>query len=227
MLYKHQFFSLDTDSRQVFDEHYKELRLTGNAYRVLVFLCVNRHATITDIGEFLDREKNYSEDHIRQYRYKINTVIGHDVVVYKNNMYQLAGDISSTEKTRENDRNTDLLRTDEVKLGHNSMIHIDSKIEFYRWPAVVSSVVLLLSILPMPYGFYTITKLVITAASVYYAYYLHRTLQKKGFWFWCFIVIAILFNPVMPIYLYSKMLWGVIDFVVMGLFIIFILRYRK
>ena len=61
MLHKHNFFSLDTDSRQVFDEHGKELRLTGNAYRVLVFLCANKQGMITDIGDFLDREKDYSE----------------------------------------------------------------------------------------------------------------------------------------------------------------------
>ena len=38
MIYKHKFFVLDPESRKVYDENGKELRLTGNAYRMLVFL---------------------------------------------------------------------------------------------------------------------------------------------------------------------------------------------
>ena len=231
MIYKHNFFRLNTDNKEVFDEHGKELRLTGNAYRVLVFLCANKRGTITDIGEFLDREKDYSEDHIRQYRYKINTIIGHDVVIYKNSIYLLVGDVSNVEKIEENDRNTDLLRTEGVQLGHNynksNMDHFKQKIEFYKWPIVASSIILFLSVLPMPYGFYTITRLVVTAVFIYYAYYIYRMWQKKGFWFWCFIAIAIIFNPIIPIYLYSKMLWGVIDIVVAILFIVFIFKHKK
>jgi len=39
MIYKHQHFILDSESKKVFDENNKELRLTGNAYRMPVFLC--------------------------------------------------------------------------------------------------------------------------------------------------------------------------------------------
>jgi len=231
MIYEHKFFRLNTDTKEVFDEHGKELRLTGNAYRVLVFLCANKRGTITDIGDFLDREKNYSEDHIRQYRYKINTIIGHDVMIYKNSMYSLVGNVSSVEKIEENDRNTDLLRTEVVQSAHNyngsNMPHQKQDIGFYKWPVVVSSIILLLSILPMPYGFYTIVKLVVTASAIYYAYYIYSVLKTKGLWFWCFIAIAILFNPIMPIYLYSKMMWGAIDIVVAVLFIVFIFKKKK
>lgn len=37
MIYKHQCFVLETEGKKVFDENKKELRLTGNAYRMLVF----------------------------------------------------------------------------------------------------------------------------------------------------------------------------------------------
>ena len=50
MGYKHRYFKIDTESRKVFDENGKELRLTGNAFRVLVFLCQKKNATVTDIG---------------------------------------------------------------------------------------------------------------------------------------------------------------------------------
>jgi len=54
MVYKHHSFTLDTESRKVFDENNKELRLTGNSYRLLVFLCENKTANITEIGDYLD-----------------------------------------------------------------------------------------------------------------------------------------------------------------------------
>ena len=38
MFYKHRFFSINTKSRQVYNEHGKELKITGNSFRVLVFL---------------------------------------------------------------------------------------------------------------------------------------------------------------------------------------------
>jgi len=50
MFYKHQYFNIDIKGKKVFDENNKRLRLTGNAYRLLVFLCKNEHADITEIG---------------------------------------------------------------------------------------------------------------------------------------------------------------------------------
>ncbi len=70
MIYKHQYFRLDTQSKKVFDENGKELTLSGNAYRLLVFLCENNNATLTDINDFFDPAgaKDYTENHVRQYR---------------------------------------------------------------------------------------------------------------------------------------------------------------
>jgi formylglycine-generating enzyme required for sulfatase activity len=100
MTYQHQYFKLDTESRRVFDENEKELALTGNAYRMLVFLCVRKNATITDINDHFDPAgaKEYTEDHIRQYRYRINLLIGRNVVEYKNNIYSIAGPLSIDER---------------------------------------------------------------------------------------------------------------------------------
>lgn len=65
MIYKHNYFILDTDTKKVLDENNKELRLAGNSYRVLVFLCANNSGTVTDIGGYLDFAKDYDENHIR------------------------------------------------------------------------------------------------------------------------------------------------------------------
>lgn len=99
MIYIHQYFKLDTKSKKVFDENNKELVLTGNAYRLLVFLCAKNNANLTDINDYFDPAgaKNYTENHVRQYRYKINSIIGHSIVTYKNNIYSINGTLIKNE----------------------------------------------------------------------------------------------------------------------------------
>lgn len=89
MIYQHKYFQLDTESKRVVDSNGKGLMLTGNAYRMLVFLCANRNATLSQIGEFLDWAKEYTENHLRQYKYKINTIIGKNIIDYKNSVYSI------------------------------------------------------------------------------------------------------------------------------------------
>jgi hypothetical protein len=98
MTYKHDRFTINTGTRKVYDEYNKELRITGNAYRVLVFLCRNGASTVTQIGDFLDHAKNYSEDHIRQYRYKINTILSADIIKYENKLYRIDGEVLACSK---------------------------------------------------------------------------------------------------------------------------------
>lgn len=113
MIFKHKYFTLDTKSRRVYDEHGKLLRITGNAYLMLEFLCKERHGTVTDIGDVLDRIgkkrskdetrviMGYTEDDLRQLKYKINSLIGYDVVKYQNHIYSLEGEITQEEKIGE------------------------------------------------------------------------------------------------------------------------------
>jgi len=139
MNFKHQYFYLDTKLRKVFDGHSKELCLTGNAFRVLVFLCDNGSATITEIGDFLDSEKNYNENHIRQYRYKINTIVGNNVIQYKNSIYSIVGDIEKVEKIENYDRNTDLLHQDDVRLEHKNIFEKKhNNLKFSKIPAIIA-----------------------------------------------------------------------------------------
>lgn len=226
MAYKHQHFSLDASGKKVFDENGRELRLTGNAYRLLVFLCEKRNATLTEISDYLDWAKDYDENHIRQYRYKINNILGHDVIEYKNGVYSLIGEVKEVENIELGERNTDLLQADNVKSGKNIMDRI-KEIKFTVIPAVIASIFLLLSFFDWPYGYYSLLRIVVTGAAVYYAYYLYKTVKKLNFWFWSLVVITILFNPVFPIYLKDKMVWGVIDVITAAIFIGLIVRLRK
>ncbi|MDD5489105.1 MAG: SUMF1/EgtB/PvdO family nonheme iron enzyme [Candidatus Moranbacteria bacterium] len=99
MIYKHPYFKLDNEGKKVFDENGKELILTGNAYRLLAFLCGKKNATLTDINDYFDPagSKNYTENHVRQYRYKINSIVGRHVIAYKNNIYSIKGAVSKNE----------------------------------------------------------------------------------------------------------------------------------
>src|SRR5665648_1003904 len=100
MIFKHRYFKLDAASKKVFDENNKELALTGNSYRLLVFLCDKKNATLTDINDFFDPAgaKEYTENHVRQYRHKINSLIGYNDVAYKNNIYSIEGMISTEDR---------------------------------------------------------------------------------------------------------------------------------
>lgn len=230
MFYKHQYLNLDVKGKRVFDENNKKLRLTGNAYRMLVFLCANKSANITEIGDYLDRAKDYDENNIRQYRYKINTIIGHDVVEYKNGIYSLIGDIKTVDKLESNHRNTDLLQRDNVESRESHKENVMDKIKnikFTNKPAIIATVMLLLTFFSWPYGYYNFLRIIVTGVAIYYAYYLYKVIKKQDFWFWSLVVIVILFNPIFPIYLGDKSVWGVIDIIVAMFFISLIIKFKE
>ena len=79
--------------------------------------------------------------------------------------------------------------------------------------------VLFIGVFPLPIGYYTLLRLVVTAAATYIAYNTFQKDKQSG-WIWVFGFVAILFNPLIPIYL-DKELWMIIDFVVAILFIVY------
>lgn len=70
--------------------------------------------------------------------------------------------------------------------------------------------ILLLALLPMPYGYYTFTRICICILSGYLAYTSWE--EKISLWMWIFFIVAIVFNPIIPIYL-ERGLWAVLDLV--------------
>jgi len=214
MIYRHQYFIINKDRGSVYDENGKELRLTGNAFRVLVFLCEKSSANLTELGDHLDWVKDYSENHMRQYRYKINTVIGYDIIKYKNGIYSLIGEVEKCEKIEEDKRNTDLLHTDSVESENNkkNIMSEIKRIDFNKSPAIITAVLLLLTFFSWPYGYYSFLRIVVTATAIYYSYYIyeHSLVEELNIWFWGLISLVILFNPIFPIY-FSKSIWGIFD----------------
>ena len=77
--------------------------------------------------------------------------------------------------------------------------------------AITAAVLLLASILPWPYGFYMLLKIAIMIIAIYYTWVINKLRIKKDAKFWILIAIAILYNPIIPIHLYSRALWVFVD----------------
>ncbi|MBU4480311.1 hypothetical protein KKG48_02630 [Patescibacteria group bacterium] len=230
MIYRHKHFQLDTKSRKVFDQNGKELMITGNAFRLLAFLCEHKNATITEIGEYLDHAKEYTENHIRQYRYKIKSIIGEEIIDYKNSIYSIVGDIETVEKlnlelrvpskTGKDDRITDLLHPNSLIFGIR-MKNISKK------PAIIVSILLLLTFFPWAYGYYTVLRWAVSLVSIYYIIGFYSKTKVFDFKIWTLVAIAVLFNPIAPIFLQSKTVWGFFDIIVAGFFVYLIIKTKE
>jgi len=67
-----------------------------------------------------------------------------------------------------------------------------------------------------PYGFFTLLRFIVFAASAYVAWIAYE--QQKEKWGWIFGFLAVLFNPFIVIHL-NREIWVVIDLIV-GIFMI-------
>lgn len=77
-------------------------------------------------------------------------------------------------------------------------------------------IVLAIGILPMPIGYYTLSRLVVCAAALYFAHNFYKKKDNTNLWIFGFI--AVLYNPIIPVYLYEKAIWIVINLITIFLF---------
>ena len=90
--------------------------------------------------------------------------------------------------------------------------------------AIISTIMLLLAIPPLwPYGYYLLLRIMVCVAAVALSLWAHRK-EKLG-WMWTMIIIAIIFNPLIPFHL-GKEIWSIIDLVVAVIFVISIFKLR-
>src|SRR5258708_950442 len=78
---------------------------------------------------------------------------------------------------------------------------------------------ILTSLFHFPYGYYRLLKIIITACGSYLAYLEFIRTQSLSLFVIAFALIAILFNPVIPIY-FSKSIWIGIDILSALIFIV-------
>ena len=76
----------------------------------------------------------------------------------------------------------------------------------------IATIALLVAVIPIwPYFFYQALKLVVFGSTAFSAYLYHKEKNKK--WMLIMIGIAIIFNPINPLYL-GHFLWSVVDLIV-------------
>jgi hypothetical protein len=71
-----------------------------------------------------------------------------------------------------------------------------------------AAALLAVAVLPLPYGYYQLLRLVATVVFAWASFVAFQR-GRAGYGFG-FVVVALLFNPVLPVYL-SKALWAPID----------------
>lgn len=80
----------------------------------------------------------------------------------------------------------------------------------------IAAIALLVAVIPIwPYFFYQALKLVVFGAAAFSAYLYHK--EKNRGWMLTMIGIAIVFNPINPLY-FGHFLWSIVDLVVAWLF---------
>ena len=62
----------------------------------------------------------------------------------------------------------------------------------------IPAAVLFVGVFPLPIGYYTLLRLVVTAAAAYVAYDTFQKDKQSG-WIWVFGFVAILFNPLIQL----------------------------
>jgi hypothetical protein len=74
---------------------------------------------------------------------------------------------------------------------------------------IICIAMLLWALVPAnPYGYYVLLRWVVCGISLYVAVKAYQ--QKKMSWTWIFCGVAVLFNPLIPIYL-TRNVWSVVD----------------
>ena len=82
------------------------------------------------------------------------------------------------------------------------------KMELNRQVVFAGIFVAVIALAPWPIGFYTFSRIVLCGCSAYVAYYLSK--KNKNLWL-LGAALAVLYNPVVPVYLDSKGLWSIVN----------------
>jgi hypothetical protein len=77
--------------------------------------------------------------------------------------------------------------------------------------------ILAIGLLPLPYGYYLFLRIVVAAFSLYAAYEYSREGKKLTGWTLTFVLMALLWSPLLPIHL-DRSSWFVLDLAGAALF---------
>lgn len=80
------------------------------------------------------------------------------------------------------------------------------------------SCLLFIGLLNLPTGFYTFLRIIVTIGAI--AVLINEFEKGLNFWILVFVVIIIIFNPLVPVYLNDKSAWVPIDIICGLLFLL-------
>lgn len=90
---------------------------------------------------------------------------------------------------------------------------------------LICAALLLLALIDLPIGYYTFLRIIVTIGAI--AIIVKEFENGFNFWVVAFGIIAILFNPLIPVYLNDKDAWMPIDVIAAVLFIIKLLTFKS
>ncbi len=97
-------------------------------------------------------------------------------------------------------------------------------ISYQKTASTITGVMLLIAILPLPYGYYILLRWAVCLSAIF-SIWVFAGLGKKS-WLLLMAIIALLFNPIVPVYL-TKGTWVIIDLVAALLFFISIFKLKS
>lgn len=81
---------------------------------------------------------------------------------------------------------------------------------------IICILLLFLALFSHPYSYYIVLRWVVSFSSLFVGYISSRV--ENHTWAWVYFIIAVLFNPILPIYL-SRNTWQIFDVIVAIIFI--------
>lgn len=89
---------------------------------------------------------------------------------------------------------------------------------------IACCILLGIALLPLPIGFYALVRIVITIGAIIAA--VQNSKDGLNIWGILFGILAVLFNPIIPVYLHDKGAWMVIDIIAIIIFICYIKKSK-
>ena len=86
---------------------------------------------------------------------------------------------------------------------------------------LVPTVMLVVAVFDLPYGYYTFLRLVVTVAALLIAWFEWAN-ARRALWLVLMGLIALLFNPIVPVYL-TREIWFFIDLAVAAIFMVYVI----
>jgi FtsH-binding integral membrane protein len=93
-----------------------------------------------------------------------------------------------------------------------------------NWLKVVAIILLLGALYSFPYAYYQIMEWVVVGGALMTSYQAYQ--QKKMFMVWLFAFVAVVFNPLAPLYL-GTLIWQVVDITAAVLFVVSFLVLKE